>query len=216
VLFFRVYTESKPRRSAAPLLSPTSIPTSMRRNSHGIISFADPHPLNSVLSYRYKNMGGRGEAISPSPCFPLPLSLLVATLMGPLVSVANKRLIEMLNPLNATLTKNRGVGVLLLTRNPKKDLYPERHSGAEGSLLVAQPFLAVRFHLSPLTKRSPRARPYPLSLRPAILEGNTMNRSYLNHCATSLAVLVCQTKAEQAAEEFSRVTDHGTRVTDNV
>jgi hypothetical protein len=26
-------------------------------NSHGIISFADPHPLNSVASYRYKNRG---------------------------------------------------------------------------------------------------------------------------------------------------------------
>jgi len=28
-------------------------------NSHGIISFADPHPLNSAKSYRYKNIGGR-------------------------------------------------------------------------------------------------------------------------------------------------------------
>jgi hypothetical protein len=117
VLFFFVYTESLPFRSAASLFAPPSIPTSMRPNSHGIISFADHHPLNSVLSYRYKNMGGRGEAISrsPSPCFPLPLSLLVATLMGPLVSVANKRLIEMLKPLNATLTKNRGGGLLWLT-----------------------------------------------------------------------------------------------------
>jgi hypothetical protein len=134
-----VYTESQSRRSAAPLLAPTSVPTSMRRNSHGIISFADPHSLNSVLSYRYKNMGGRGEAISqsPSPCSTLPLNLLVATLMALLVSVANKRLIEMLNPLNASLTKNRGVGVLLLTRNPKKDLYPERPSGAEGPLFTS-------------------------------------------------------------------------------
>src|SRR5713101_2687655 len=30
-------------------------------NSHGIISFTDPHPLNSVVSYRYKNIGGRGR-----------------------------------------------------------------------------------------------------------------------------------------------------------
>src|SRR5260370_34908534 len=27
-------------------------------NSFTLISFADPHPLNSVLSYRYENIGG--------------------------------------------------------------------------------------------------------------------------------------------------------------
>jgi len=31
-------------------------------NSHGIISFADPHPLSSFVSYRYKNLAGRGLA----------------------------------------------------------------------------------------------------------------------------------------------------------
>jgi hypothetical protein len=31
-----------------------------RANSFTLISFADPHPLNSVVSYRYKNMGGEG------------------------------------------------------------------------------------------------------------------------------------------------------------
>jgi hypothetical protein len=34
------------------------------RNSHGIISFADPHSLNSLESYRYKNVGGGG---GPNP-----------------------------------------------------------------------------------------------------------------------------------------------------
>src|SRR5712691_5646539 len=54
-------------------------------------------------------------------------------------------------PLKSTLMKNRG-GQLLLTRNPKKDFYPEEHRD-EGSLLlfVAQPFLTVLFRQSPVT-----------------------------------------------------------------
>src|SRR5713101_9013598 len=39
-----------------------------------------------------------------------PLSPLAATLMGSPASVANKRLTVLLNPLDATLTKNTGVG----------------------------------------------------------------------------------------------------------
>ena len=39
------------------------------------------------------------------------------------VSVANKELTGSLSPLDSALTKNRGVGVLLLTRIPKKDFY---------------------------------------------------------------------------------------------
>ena len=57
------------------------------RNSHGIISFADPHSLSSLESYRYKNVGGgggpspQGNGGSPSknkkhgtgvPCFSIP------------------------------------------------------------------------------------------------------------------------------------------------
>jgi hypothetical protein len=53
-------------------------------NSHGIISFADPHPLNSVVSYRYKIIGEGGAAfprrsgvqtcgrIIVFPSYPLP------------------------------------------------------------------------------------------------------------------------------------------------
>ena len=37
----------------SPLLSP---------NSHGINSFADPHPLNPITSILYKNMGGTASA----------------------------------------------------------------------------------------------------------------------------------------------------------
>jgi hypothetical protein len=53
-------------------------------------------------------------------------------------------------PLESALPRNRGEGVLLLTRNPKKNFYSEEHRD-ERSLLVAQPFLAVLPHWSPLT-----------------------------------------------------------------
>src|SRR5216683_2949256 len=36
------------------------VSTRLVPNSHGIIPFTDPHPLNPVLSYRYKNIGGQG------------------------------------------------------------------------------------------------------------------------------------------------------------
>jgi len=36
-------------------------------NSHGIISFADPHHLSSFVSYRYKNIGGGQGYLARSP-----------------------------------------------------------------------------------------------------------------------------------------------------
>src|ERR1700675_3101555 len=44
-----------------------------------------------------------------------PISPLAATVMYLSASIANKRLTRLLNPLDATLTRNRGVGVLWLT-----------------------------------------------------------------------------------------------------
>src|SRR6266478_1866248 len=79
--------------------------------------FADSHPLTPVTSDFYKNAGGRGHSrrfLSPKafPCHTSensPVSPLAATLMHPPASVANKRLTVGLSPLDATLTKNRGV-----------------------------------------------------------------------------------------------------------
>ena len=50
----------------------------------------------------------RHSTPTPSSLRTLALTPLAATLMGPGVSVANKRLTLWLNPLAATLTKNRG------------------------------------------------------------------------------------------------------------
>ena len=64
---------------------------------------------------------------------PVPLSPLAATFIDLPVSVANKRLTVWLNPLNATFTKNTGVGSRLwLTRHPTKGVCPERPSGERG------------------------------------------------------------------------------------
>ena len=54
------------------LLNPVLLPTDYcplitahyPPNSHEITSFADPHTLNSVVSYRYKNIGGGGPFLS--------------------------------------------------------------------------------------------------------------------------------------------------------
>src|SRR5260370_33943587 len=53
--------------------------------------------------------------------------------MDRLVSVANTGLTKTLSPLDATLIRNWGVGVLCLTRPPTKGVFPERPPGAEGS-----------------------------------------------------------------------------------
>jgi len=55
---------------------------------HGIISFADPHPLNRAESYRYKIMGGWGDVLGvqtfrPAHCFHLPKSFSCNTYAPP-------------------------------------------------------------------------------------------------------------------------------------
>ena len=71
VLHCFVYACSEPRRVASgprpdsnffPDLVPVSYAQSP--NSHGIISFADPHPLTPVVSYRCKVVGG--ERVCPT------------------------------------------------------------------------------------------------------------------------------------------------------
>jgi hypothetical protein len=103
------------RRALAFFRGQNSIPCPHFPNSHGIIFFADPHLLNPVPSYRYKNHGGWGVApnigtrklpiLAPRT---IPLTPLGATLTSRPISVHSKGFTEKLNPLDATLTKNRG------------------------------------------------------------------------------------------------------------
>ncbi len=109
-----------------PPLFPKSLPFNL---------FPAPHPITSIESYRYKNVGGRGTKplrrsdLSPLECAVadkhrvLPVfsrncqasSPLEATLTSILVNVDSKWFTAKLNLLDATLTKNTGEEGPLLT-----------------------------------------------------------------------------------------------------
>jgi hypothetical protein len=112
--------------------------------SHQILSFAGPHPLTLLESYRFKNMAGRGYSLPSdlqtfrranvphSPrSFPYlvtslshyflassSLSPLAATLMDLPASVANKRLTTLAKPFRCNTYKNHGGGVHLFRIYP--------------------------------------------------------------------------------------------------
>ena len=74
MLFCPVLAKLHRRRSLDPHPSLISTPSPLlvlseaegSRNSHGINSFAGPHPLNPIVSIFYENHGGRGH-FQPSP-----------------------------------------------------------------------------------------------------------------------------------------------------
>jgi len=83
------------------------------RKSFPVISFADPHPLTLLESYRLKNREvGRGASIHPSVHSHKPF--ICNTYRPNPTSVANKRLTAQsesrLSPVDATPTKNMGGG----------------------------------------------------------------------------------------------------------
>src|SRR5713101_1271751 len=61
MLPFRMTHAQHPRRPPDSFFALTPAPSRLAPNSHGIISFADPHPLTLLESYRFKNIGGRGH-----------------------------------------------------------------------------------------------------------------------------------------------------------
>jgi len=68
MLLSRVFVKRISRSTAAPSLTGSPFPLPLSTKSHGIISFTDTHPLNSVVSYRYINIVGRGYSRrSPFP-----------------------------------------------------------------------------------------------------------------------------------------------------
>jgi hypothetical protein len=98
-------------------------------------SFADPHPLNPVLSYRYKKAWGSARMdLSPLKCAvadkhrvlpvfsrnrpaPIPLD---ATLTRVLVSVHSKQFTGKLSYLESALTENTGGGLRPLQRATRR------------------------------------------------------------------------------------------------
>ncbi len=61
MLQFRVFAKRISRLIGVPSPRRIPIPPSLSPNSHGINVFADNHPLTTIESYRYKNIGGRGR-----------------------------------------------------------------------------------------------------------------------------------------------------------
>jgi hypothetical protein len=81
MLPFFVFVTLQHRRSLDFPLGLTRSSSCLRPNSHGIISFTDPHPLTLLESYRFKKGVGRGSisvhsrfSISHSP-YTLPSSV---------------------------------------------------------------------------------------------------------------------------------------------
>jgi hypothetical protein len=133
---FGVFAKRISRLPAVPSPSRIPIPPPLSPNSHRINLFADPHPLNSAVSYRYGITGGRATVslrpfnfqLSTVNLFPpnsfeilpseeitssralRPRKFFSCNTYGSPASVANKRLTAQLSPLAATLTKNRGWG----------------------------------------------------------------------------------------------------------
>jgi len=70
MLFCPVFAKPHPRPSLDSFSRPTPTPRHPSPKSHGINSFADPHPLNPVASILYKNSGGRGYLQVPPLGFP--------------------------------------------------------------------------------------------------------------------------------------------------
>ena len=70
---FTCRTSGKSLKSLPPTTVPTARLVSRYRNANSFtfMSFADPHPLNSVVSYRYKNSRGGGslDAAANRRCF---------------------------------------------------------------------------------------------------------------------------------------------------
>jgi hypothetical protein len=82
----------EPKESSLPPIRLSSCLSPLRpfpasSNSHGIISFADHHPLNPVVSYRYINIGGQGPGSSsyfPSTYVSVNSAPWVASVLNPI------------------------------------------------------------------------------------------------------------------------------------
>ncbi len=65
-----MFVKLQPRRSLDSFAGLTPTPCPLSPNSHGIISFADPHPLTSIELHPCKNLGGTGHLPLSDP-YPL-------------------------------------------------------------------------------------------------------------------------------------------------
>ena len=193
-------------------LSTSDFQPSPSCNSFPAISFADPHPLTLLESYRFENVTGRGR-LQPSDTKPLlsrhrfaSISHLDATLTDLPASVANKRLTVLLSPLDATLTKNTGVGSRLSTFRP---------STFRRLDVATIPYPPKSLPLNLF------ADPHPLNLYATILYKNSGGPR--SGCAGILPILACPEQRRRVHPERlvrrepfiapSLFTDRGSRIT---
>src|SRR5882762_9615470 len=87
MIYFGVFTTPHSPYASGSYSDPLDSPSRPSPKCHEIISFADPHLLNSILSYRCKNRGG----VAPTGRTAIPVRYLD------------------LSPLLATLTQTPGV-----------------------------------------------------------------------------------------------------------
>jgi hypothetical protein len=138
MLLFRVFAYPKPRSATHQSRPPLPAPSPCLPSLHSSLFFSEdcalfpatavsqPFAYQSFLHSFYCD-GGVGDPSNlstfkrppfrPRDKMSVTASLLDATLVGPLVSVGNKRLTGSLSSLVATLTRNRGVGGVLWLTN---------------------------------------------------------------------------------------------------
>src|SRR5213082_1178968 len=131
MLSFRVYARLHPRRFVSPLRRDLC-GQRLTRACRGVAAYAEPlEGRQTVLSsFIFQPLNFQLLTFN----FPLslpPLSPLSATFTRLPASVANKRLTAKLNPLDATLTRNRGWGPVIGRRFSRADANSERKKEKE-------------------------------------------------------------------------------------
>jgi hypothetical protein len=132
-----------------PLYPPKSLPVNL---------FADPHPLNLVLSYRYKNIGGQGHYYTwvlglPRKAFRATASdlhpcLVTSSLLSPFLATHPKN--PLVSPIIATLPKRMSVTPVFATH-----LRPPRGVGARSLFKVKLPTFNLQLSTFDLFYPSP-------------------------------------------------------------
>jgi hypothetical protein len=153
-----VYTEAHPRRSLDSSSSLALAPCPLSPNSNGITSFADPHPLTLLESYRSKIIEGRGASnyqprsfisCSLSYCPPKPLRINTCKSVSKQSTLTTFRM--------NTYEKPRGEGVLLFTRNPARGSYQACPPRTARAVIPAPYFQPSTFDFQPPLKTLPFA-----------------------------------------------------------
>jgi hypothetical protein len=122
MLKFRVFAKRISRRPAVPSLNPVPVSQPHSPNSHGIISFADPHPLTSIESYRSKDFGWVGT-LFPTISIHDRFNFFRCNIYGPPRKCCKQRTYFLTNSFRCnTYKKQRGAPVSRSRQSPGQSL----------------------------------------------------------------------------------------------